>query len=243
MDEKMLDDILLARFIESFYGYGNYNSKFWFVGMEEGGGNSESEIQKRLNVWKTRGYAELEDVKEYHLELGIDRFFNDKPVLEKTWDKIILIILGIEGGSPSIENRKKYQKNVLGTKTGESCLIELLPLPSPGIGKWVYHSISRLPYLENRETYRDFVKKSRIQNIRRRISEYTPRCVVFYGATYKLHWITITNGMTFHPHDMLDFEMAENDDTLFLMIKHPVAAGVTNDYFYDIGRCIKERIT
>ena len=142
----MLDDILLEKFIESFYGYGNYDSEFWFIGMEEGGGNSESEIQKRFDVWKKRGCFELEDVKEYHcaLGMGMDRYFNDNSILEKAWDKIIIILLGIEGRTPSVENRKKYQKGVLGRKNGDSCLIELLPLPSPGIGKWLYNSISSL---------------------------------------------------------------------------------------------------
>jgi hypothetical protein len=32
----MSDDRLLERFIFRFYGYGNYDAKYWFVGMEEG---------------------------------------------------------------------------------------------------------------------------------------------------------------------------------------------------------------
>ncbi len=33
----MLDDHLLQDFIDGFYGYGNYNAPYWFVGMEGGG--------------------------------------------------------------------------------------------------------------------------------------------------------------------------------------------------------------
>jgi hypothetical protein len=51
----MIDDILLEEFINNFYGYGNYHGKYWFIGMEEGGGNSIEEINRRLASWNTRG--------------------------------------------------------------------------------------------------------------------------------------------------------------------------------------------
>ena len=38
--EKYFDDSLLETFAETFYGYGNYNGPYWFIGMEEGGGDS-----------------------------------------------------------------------------------------------------------------------------------------------------------------------------------------------------------
>jgi hypothetical protein len=38
--EKLFDDQLLERFMCTFYGYGNYRGAYWFVGMEEGGGDS-----------------------------------------------------------------------------------------------------------------------------------------------------------------------------------------------------------
>ena len=44
----MLDDKLLEKYIHNFYGYGNLNSSFWFISLEEGGGHSEKEIQKLI---------------------------------------------------------------------------------------------------------------------------------------------------------------------------------------------------
>lgn len=35
-----LDDTLLEEFVQGFYGYDNLSAPCWFVGMEEGGGNS-----------------------------------------------------------------------------------------------------------------------------------------------------------------------------------------------------------
>lgn len=36
----MFNDPLLADFANKFYGYGNYAGDYWFIGMEEDGGNS-----------------------------------------------------------------------------------------------------------------------------------------------------------------------------------------------------------
>lgn len=45
----MLNDALLEKRINEFLGYGNLESDYWAIGMEEGGGNSLSEINQRLN--------------------------------------------------------------------------------------------------------------------------------------------------------------------------------------------------
>ena len=46
----MLNDEILEKYIQSFFGYGNLKSDYWFVSLEEGGNNSEEDIQKRLNI-------------------------------------------------------------------------------------------------------------------------------------------------------------------------------------------------
>jgi hypothetical protein len=69
----LFDDQLLSEFVQNFYGYGNYSGQFWFIGMEEGGGNSFSEINTRLAVWANRGRNELEDLgvtSEYFHQVG-----------------------------------------------------------------------------------------------------------------------------------------------------------------------------
>jgi len=68
---ELFDDQLLNEFVENFYGYGSYNGQFWFVGMEEGGGNSFLELENRLNAWIRRGKHELEDLAQYHANIGL----------------------------------------------------------------------------------------------------------------------------------------------------------------------------
>ena len=74
----MLDNDLIDEFINKFYGYGNLNSDLWFVGMEEGGGNSFEEINTRLNIWSDRGKKTVEDLVDYHFKIGIDQFFESR---------------------------------------------------------------------------------------------------------------------------------------------------------------------
>lgn len=57
-----LDDEVLERYIERFYGHGSYSAKYWFIGMEFGGGASVAEIVGRIQGWYDRGGSELEDL-------------------------------------------------------------------------------------------------------------------------------------------------------------------------------------
>lgn len=58
------DDELLLAYMDGFYGYGNYQAPYWFVGMEEGGGDSSADVSSRLKIWNERGRQELEDLHE-----------------------------------------------------------------------------------------------------------------------------------------------------------------------------------
>ncbi len=64
-----------ADFMQRFSGYGDYAGRYWFVGMEEGGGASAGDIGRRLEAWDARGRRELEDVAGYHRSFGVDRLF------------------------------------------------------------------------------------------------------------------------------------------------------------------------
>ncbi|MEA3335851.1 MAG: hypothetical protein U9R25_08055 [Chloroflexota bacterium] len=128
---KLFDDQLLDEFAHQFYGYGNYSGQYWFVGMEEGGGNSFEKVNRRLNTWAHRGKRELEDVAGYHQAIGITDLFSEKPKIQRTWGKLIRIVLSSQGITPTTERVRAYQRAVLGRPNGETCLVELFSLPSP----------------------------------------------------------------------------------------------------------------
>ena len=60
--QQLLNDELLEKRIETFYGYGNYEGKYWFIGMEEAGGEDLENINLRVNTWEERGKKEIDDV-------------------------------------------------------------------------------------------------------------------------------------------------------------------------------------
>lgn len=237
----LFDDQLLSEFVQNFYGYGNYSGQFWFIGMEEGGGNSFSEINTRLAVWANRGRNELEDLAEYHKDIGLMDWFNEKPKLQSTWNKLIRILLSSSGKMPTTEQVREYQKTLLGRLIGNTCLLELLPLPSPSIGQWLYSKYSQLPHLKDRETYRQECVASRITHLQDRINQYQPKVVIFYSLSYQEYWKKIA-GVDFLLQSSDKIHVGRNKLTLFVITKHPAAQGVTSAYFHQVGQLIAGRL-
>ena len=239
MIDNKLDDQLLQDFMDGFYGYGNYNAPYWFIGMEEGGGNSIEEINRRLMTWERRGRREVEDVADYHREFGISKYWEAKPPLEATWNKITRILLASKGAPPTTEDVRMYQRDHLGREGKETCLLELLPLPSPSTNHWLYADGSHLPTLADRQIYRDWLIPIRIKRLHARILEHRPPFVIFYGKTYLEHWQAIVGAYPLLRVEDLDIYKAKDQDTLYIVTNHPVATGVTNAYFHAVGSILK----
>ena len=64
---------ILLKYIHTFYGYGNWSkSKFWFIGIEEGGGNEFDSVNNRFLGWQTLGEKELVDKDQLHEYFSIN---------------------------------------------------------------------------------------------------------------------------------------------------------------------------
>src|SRR5689334_22041199 len=120
----MLDDTLLDAFAHQFYGYGSYGGHFWFIGMEEGGGDSEAEIARRIAVWNARGQQELDDLADYHLAIEVPRYFEAVPPLQPTWAKLIRLLLSASGAPLTESAIRAYQRGEWGRTNNDTCLIE-----------------------------------------------------------------------------------------------------------------------
>jgi hypothetical protein len=237
----MLDDEILDKFIHRFYGYGNYQGKYWFIGMEEGGGNSYEEISQRLFAWDNRGVQELEDVAAFHHAINIDYLFDDHPKIQPTWNKLIRIVLNAESLICDTQTVRDYQRDKLGRPDGDTCLLELYPLPSPGLTHWLYGSHSSLSYLKDRDSYKNHVRHERISHLREKISNYHPPIVIFYGFGYEENWEWIAERQIKTEIDSkLGFYSSSTLQTLFIIVKHPATMGVTNEYFHNIGNFIRK---
>ncbi|MEA5551557.1 hypothetical protein VB713_11290 [Anabaena cylindrica UHCC 0172] len=233
----------LEKRIETFYGYGNYKGNYWFIGMEEAGDGSFKDTDERINLWVERGQEEIEDVAEYHIAMGCW----DKKI-QPTWKGLIRIVLSAKGKENiTPDDVREYQFNELGRKDKETCLLELLPLPSPSINHWLYseHSdLTKLPFLSDRDTYKKHCIEKRIDNISQRIKAYQPKAVILYGMGYEYYWRQIAD-VEFTKIDYSKkeyFFIGRNNQTVFIIAKHSVAFGTTNDYFHYIGKSITAKL-
>jgi hypothetical protein len=176
---------------------------------------------------------------------GVDQWFvGEHPKLQSTWTGLIRLQFGIKGKDPAFMSEfdqreliRDYQRNRLGRSTGDQRLMELLPLPSPSAGQWLYAAHSRLPWLTNRKVYTDYQAPRREKRILREIKRYRPKLVVFYGLGFRDSWSRIAQEK-FRPTGIGDSFVAHRDGTLFALVPHPVAHGLTRDYFFKVGKML-----
>jgi hypothetical protein len=240
-----LDDELLEAYALMSYGYGTYDAGYWFIGVEQGSDGTPDEIRRRLASWCDRGSKELDDLVEYCQATRITKWFDGPtPPLQPTWKQLIRIMLTAEGRDDGTEQVRRYQAKQLGRRDGETCLLELLPLPARKTDRrfWPYGSWSRLPHLATRERYERHYPGLRISRIRARIREHAPKAVVFYGggSLYRSWWDEIAE-VPFRRTDPIGAWIGTNGHTVFAITKHPTRqeAGLGNDYFRRIGHEIR----
>src|SRR5687767_6541542 len=104
-----------------FLGYGNPAGRFWFIGMEERGAETDDGLALELD-WR-RTFQPIEDLMQAHAK-WVD-FKSDEPFdptkLVRTWSVMCKLVLCISGHSDwsSIEAVRVYQANRLGRRDGE----------------------------------------------------------------------------------------------------------------------------
>lgn len=195
----MLNDALLEKRINEFLGYGNLESDYWAIGMEEGGGITLEEINQRLNRWEELNHAQILDNYDFHRKIESDfkvngrsqtkklSCFFDTPIrIQRTWAALIRTILNKEGSAPvTTDMVKNYQSQSWGRLDSNNCLLEIFPLPSPGINSWSYGKWSKLPSLTTRKKYIESYKENRINLIKSKLSIHSPKVVFFYSLNKK----------------------------------------------------------
>jgi hypothetical protein len=256
----MLDSELLSDFMGRFFGYGDLSASIWFVGMEEGGGNTEREMAQRLARWNDLGRRTVVDNAAFHAAVQnsagdcMSYFFESRPKIQRTWVGLIRMLLSARGDNDDCaEAVRRIQSKEWGRTDSGNCLLELLPLPSPGVGAWHYDEWSTLSELASRESYRDQWSGPRAQALRQLVREHGPSAVVFYSVSpdYLGQWSRVA-GMdlaSVEPEQMcrgnqgqsFTARFAERNGTCFVTTYHPVYTGLTKEYFAAVGRTIRER--
>ena len=266
----MLNDIILEKYIHNFFGYGNLNSSFWFISLEEGGVNSAEEIQRRLNTWNNRGCKELEECRSFHLEFGKGEWFGlienrpQKARLQSTWKMYIRLFFYATNDQKFIGKKnneqkeiiRRYQRDNFGKLNGDMSIMELRPLPSKSQNEWIYNTISKLDYLQDRDIYKKHIDNHRIKKLKNLIETYNPKYVVFFSTAKNIRskWSKIIDAKIDENLELgFCFFSAKKNKTNYFIVEHAVAHdylinangdrknGLDNAYFNKIGEFINKR--
>lgn len=232
-------NVPLHDFIDTFYGYGSFQGRFWFIGMEEGGGNTLAEIARRIRLWDARGRHDLEHLAAYHRELGETEFFDQPVTSQATWRQLIRVVLTAQKQSATLDDINHYQRERLGQWGQETALIDLMPLPSPSITHWLY-SAWDVPHLHTREAYVQFYAPRRVAHIRQKIAVHRPSAVIFYGLGLRGWWTQIAD-LDFAPQSR--FFTGADAHTRYVMAPHPVTPGIGNRDYQEIGAWLRDHVS
>lgn len=254
--ENCIGPEVLERFIEKFWGYGEFSAPIWMIGMEESCGKTRGEFKNRIVAWRDRGAHLLEDAKDYHerfLGKGKTGLFENSAKLQRTWAKLSRTYLAAYGCETGPRSVHRFQKTILGRRNSvdalQTCFMELMPLPSPTTSVWDKQlKESGIDYLQNRKLYLAEVAPKRVKRLQCRIADYRPEAVVFYGDSYKGYWSRIIEGCA-RPFVALDDEpricRTESEHTVFYAVPHPTArngACSRNADFVRIGQELNGRL-
>lgn len=226
----------IDEFASGFYGYGEFEAPLWFIGMEEGGGNSAADVTKRIRAWQERGRVPLEDVAKYHDAIMRDGFKSIRK--QNTWSALSRIQLSYFSDEVTKTTVRSHWQKQLGRWGSLTCMMELNPLPSPSVRTWKYPSFTEIPFLASRITYNARYRKNRIYAIRDMITRHSPKAVVFYGKKYEPFWSDIS-GVTFDESQL--HSHAKNGGISFISMHHPNAKvqGKTSKYLEEIGAFLR----
>jgi hypothetical protein len=201
-----------------FYGYGRWDAKYWFIGLEEGQDREENDdLTPRLQAWRALGSTELCDLEQFCHAINLHKWHRDGK-LQQTWRPLILLLLSFLKKPADTDCLRRYQRFEWGRTKGETCVIELSGQAANN------QTVSR-----DRTSFR----QKRIDIIRERINQNHPQLVLMYGAGQRSSWEQITR-RSFPPGDILEF-----DGTKFAVARHPVSYGMSNAYWEELAQRLR----
>jgi hypothetical protein len=196
----LIEENKLTHWIENFYGYGSWQSRLWFVGYEETGGEVPEEVAEKINYFHSAHapafVGDLCDIRELYRHVAIrwdgpkantfaNRYeyrFGTNAVKHGVWKNLIAFAHGYE--SKALPDILEYQRNDFALPaTKREAWIPLYPLPSPHGHSWYYSwlDLPPLAFLKSRDKYEEHVYEKRITTILSKIIEYHPAVVLMYG--------------------------------------------------------------
>jgi hypothetical protein len=195
----LIKEEALRHWIDNFYGYGSWHARFWFIGYEEGGGETPEEVADKLNYfYKTHAQTDggLCDIREFYKHVAVRRDgpkansfnnlyeyrFDKNAIQHGIWKNLIAFVHGYE--QTNVPNLLAYQQHQFLSSTAyNEALIPLYPLPGPNSHAWYYSwlDLPQLGFLKSRTLYQEHVYQRRMHTILSNISTHKPELVLMYG--------------------------------------------------------------
>ncbi len=236
----LTSDILQDR-IKNFWGYGSLDAKVWFVGMEEGLGPADTELEERMRAGDGKSMVDMR-LGMPHLPEFM-RWFREPFPIQPTWKYPIALYLCLKNRhNPSQQEIRDHQGLILGDSVlKKSATVELMPLPSRKADEstWLYREYG-VPGLNSRKEYLATYKPMRIQELKHLIEKYNPNLIIFYSLRYLPDWVEIIGKIPEKITHQMYFTKTEK--TSFCVIPQSVSFGMSYDRIYEFAEKIKERV-
>lgn len=195
----LIEEEVILHWINHFYGYGSWDARFWFVSLDESGGELPEEVADKINFFHRQHPAStstLCDIREAYRHVSVhfegpratlfanrlEYRFGDHAVQNNVWKNLISLSCGYQ--NVTIPDLLAYQKQHFASPLKKrEALIRLYPLPSSNNHAW-YYSWLQLPnisFLKSRARYEQHHYHSRMEAILSRIQSHRPEVVLMYG--------------------------------------------------------------
>ncbi len=218
--------VLIRERIKNFWGYGNLNAPYWFIGMEEGYNAETEDLYKRFKASEGKQICDVADLK---IDPGSYGLFEDGAPMNRTYKRLIQMLFYAEEKTiPDNETIRRFQVEQLGRKHSNNAILELMPLPSKSIDPkdWLYKETG-IEGLSSRKEYLEIYKDERIEALRSLIEQYKPRYVICYSLSYQEDWQKLTDS-TFIEVNPRRLYLAKDRQTTIAITPHSVAQGLSN---------------
>jgi hypothetical protein len=141
----------------------------------------------------------------------------------------------------------RFQQEELGAATGDTLVADISAFPSPNGQTWEYPNWTDVDWLQSRQACFDKWRSIRETAFREGINKHNPDVVVFCGTTPELGmnliptWERIAEGKFDQgvPGEKV-FLFRRTEDTLFVVMRHPVARNLPTGYFERVAHFIAE---
>ena len=213
-----MDD--LEAMARNFYGFGRWSAPYWFIGLEQGGGDNASRA-KAFKVLQSDGLC---DCQNFHQEINVTDWHSKSARLQKTWGRLIMLLAPFRGIASDKASLLSYQRQYWGRQASDTCVIELSGLSAAGL----HIKVDRKKYLTER-----------IDTIRRKLNANNPRLVVMYGLTGTEHFEQIAEC------ELLEGGIVQNRKTFFVLTQHPTRqiSGNSDDAWRQLGTRAHARLS